>query len=240
MGILKTESIDGGKVKLILGDCLEVMKTLPDKSVDAVITDPPYGIGYTPRYCGTMGGAYAVPARNYPPIHGDDAPFDPSPFLTFPRVVLFGADHFSERLPGGGAWFVWDKRCGVIPERTQGDCELIWYSEKGVSRVFRHVWDGMVKDSERGISREHPTQKPILLMRWIIERTTSPGDTILDPFMGSGTTGVACVQTGRDFIGIEIDAGYFAIAERRIKDAQAQGKLFESEVPGPKPGGGSW
>ena len=83
-----------------------------------------------------------------------------------------------------------------------------------------------MRASERGVPRVHPTQKPIVLMKWIIETYTRPGQVILDPFMGSGTTGVACVQTGRDFIGIEIDPGYFAIAERRIKDAQAQGKLF--------------
>lgn len=212
-------------VDLRLGDCLEVLPTLAAGSVDAVITDPPYGIGYAPRYSGVMRGAYNVPAKNYPPIVGDDSSFDPTPFLGFPKVVLFGADHFYDRLPLGGGWLVWDKRCGLIPERTQADCEMAWYSQDGVARMFRHIWDGMVKDSERGTPREHPTQKPVELMTWVIEKVTEPGDVIFDPFMGSGTTGVAAVRLGRSFLGCEISPAYFAIAQRRIEQAQMQMRM---------------
>jgi len=220
-------------VQLIQGDCLEVLPTLAANSIDAVVTDPPYGIGLATNYHERKRGALAQ-CNNFAPIVGDGQPFDPEPFLAFGVVVLFGADHYARRLPGSGAWIVWDKLDGLESGRSIGfndnsDCELLWTNKGNAARILRHRWMGCMKGSEHGERRVHPTQKPVALMTDIVRHYTPEGATVLDPFMGSGTTGVACVKTGRNFIGIEIDPTYFAIAERRIAEAQAQLRL--PEVP---------
>lgn len=209
-----------GDCRLILGDCLEILPTLG--KVDAVVTDPPYGIGYSH---GKGGGKLARSTIfDDHAIIGDDRPFDPSPFLNFETVVLFGANHFADKLPPSPNWLIWDKRAGVC-ENDQADCELAWTNKRSPARLIRHLWNGMLKDSERGVSRVHPTQKPIVVMEWVIKQVGLP-ETILDPFMGSGTTGVACVKLGRKFIGIELDPTYFDIACRRIEEAYRQPDMF--------------
>jgi site-specific DNA-methyltransferase (adenine-specific) len=209
-------------VQLHLGDCLEVMRSMPDKSVDAVITDPPYGIGLQAEKFTHWNGKKH---NRYSRIIGDDSPFDPTPFMGFRTVVLFGANNYSDKLPIGG-WIVWDKTLGKH-DAKQAHPEMAWCNKKGVS-MFRVLHNGVINDDSvigNNQPRFHPTQKPVRLMRMIIEKFTNEGDTILDPFMGSGSTGIACVQTGRNFIGIEIDPTYFAIAEKRIKEAQMQPRL---------------
>jgi len=214
------------RVQLYHGDCLDILPTLADGSVDAVVTDPPYGIGIRTSYAKCQRGSL-VQCNDFKPIVGDDKPFDPTPFIGDATTVLFGANYYADKLPPEGRWYVWDKLDGLTSKRSIGfndnsDCEFIWISKPGASRILRHRWMGAMKASEHNIRRVHPTQKPVALMTQIIKHITNPGDTILDPFMGSGTTGVACVQTGRNFIGIEIDAGYYAIAEKRIAEAQMQ------------------
>jgi site-specific DNA-methyltransferase (adenine-specific) len=209
----------GVNVDLRLGDCLEIMRDLPDGCVDAVVTDPPYGHGYSGIASETPG------TRNWSKrfcgaIAGYDIAFDPSPFLSAaPIVVLWGANHYASKLPDSAAWLCWDKRRGTASNNFS-DCELAWCSVGGSARLFTHMWNGLCRDSEIG-EHLHPTQKPVALLRWCLDKAkVQPGATVLDPFMGSGTTGVACVETGRNFIGIEIDPEYFAIAERRIAEAQ--------------------
>ena len=206
-----------GDATLYLGDCLEILPTL--EKVDAVVTDPPYGISYK-----SPAGAGATARGDYPVIYGDDKCFDPSPWLGFKDVVLFGANHFADKLPASAAWLVWDKRDGMTPNNNS-DCELAWKKVGGSARLIRHLWNGMLKDSEREQKRVHPTQKPIAVMEWVIKQLDSP-KTILDPFMGSGTTGVACANLGRQFIGIEIEPKYFDIACTRIENAQRQQRMF--------------
>ena len=213
-----------GDATLYHGDCLEILPTL-DK-VDAVVTDPPYGIGYKkggevknrPLYSG--GSAHAN--RNNCSITGDDKHFDPSPFLDWP-CVMFGGDHFSSKLPDSGVMHVWDKHCGRAANDHFSDAELIWVSKRTKRHVFRYMWKGIMQEG-RGVKRVHPTQKPVQVMEWSIG--FAPDGIILDPFMGSGTTGVACVNLGRKFIGIEIEKKYFDIACERIEAAYAQGRLF--------------
>jgi len=208
---------------LHLGDALEVMATLP--GIDAVISDPPYGINYSP----SQNSAKAWGKKTFvgaTVVANDDKDFDPLPLLHYPRIVLFGANHFADKLPPSRGWVIWDKREG-LPSNDFADCEMIWTNCDRVARIYRHYWNGALRASEHGQARVHPTQKPLSLMIWLIEKYTTPGDTILDPFMGSGTTGVACIKTGRNFIGIEIDPAYHAIATRRIEDAAAQPMLFE-------------
>ena len=212
-----------GDCRMILGDCREVLPTLG--KVDAVVTDPPYGINHKM----TQGGNSP---RNTKPIFGDDQPFDPSPLLRWP-CLMFGADHFSERLPAG-TFHVWDKNPSGAVSDAFSDAELFWTSWGCARRVFRHLWKGMCQASEKGgKQRWHPTQKPIALMEFCLNLAPK-SKVILDPFMGSGTTGVACVKLGRKFIGIEIDPGYFDIACKRISDAYKQPDMFV-EAPAAKP-----
>ena len=206
------------------GDCIEFMKALPDGCVDAVVTDPPYGINLDTNYKARGRGRLAD-CSDYPPIHGDDRPFDPSPWLNYPITALCGANYYADRLPPSPRWLVWDKRDGMA-SNNQADCELIWTNAKGPARVFRHRWNGMIKASERTARRCHPTQKPIALMAWVLDQVRVPsGGVVFDPFMGSGTTAVACIATGRHYIGCEISEDYCAIAERRIREANG-GPLF--------------
>lgn len=216
-----------GRATLYLGDCREILPTLGRRA--AIVTDPPYGVPIMVKLRHgsgdkRRGSARKVYNNKFAEVAGNDAEFDPSHLLAFSQAIVWGANHFAHRLPHNGRWLVWDKRCGVIPERNQADCELAWCSTYGAARMFRHVWDGMVRDSEIGIRRQHPTQKPEALMSWCLRFVDE--QTIIDPFLGSGTTGVAAVQAGRDFIGIESQPEYFAVACKRIEDAQRQADLF--------------
>jgi site-specific DNA-methyltransferase (adenine-specific) len=219
-----------GEATLYLGDCLEILPTLG--KVDAVVTDPPYGIGYRHSAFGanvkTGMGTFA--ARNEGAIVGDDKPFDPSPFLSFPDCIMWGANHFADRLPKSAGWLVWDKKLG-LKEDNFSDGEAAWHKRGTRLRIYRKLWNGLLahEPQER---RQHIMQKPIDLMLWCLGFVPD-AETILDPFMGSGTTGVACVNLGRKFIGIEIEPKYFDIACRRIEDAYKQPRLFAEPAPRP-------
>lgn len=218
-GPRRMETIGGGVATLYLGDCREIIAALT--GVDAVITDPPYGIAHVMG----GGGKGKHTRRNIAPIHGDDVPFDPSHLLAFGNVITWGADHYSERLPHG-RWLAWDKLAGLKSFDSFSDVEFAWHSKRGAARIFSHMWKGICQDSEKGGQRrEHPTQKPVLLMQWCIRQAGQP-NTILDPYMGSGTTGVAAVTMGRRFIGCEIDEGHFEVACRRIREAHEGGGMF--------------
>ena len=136
-------------------------------------------------------------------------------------AFIFGGNFFADLLPQSTHWVVWDK-LNTMP--TFGDCELAWTNSdrKSVKKITVE-YNGLL--GKEG-SRQHPTQKPVLLLERVLEAYDKP-KTILDPFMGSGTTGVACMNLGRKFMGIEIEPKYFDIACERISNAQAQGRLFE-------------
>jgi len=207
-----------GSAQLYLGDCLEILPTLG--SIDAIVTDPPYGINLKTDYKTRKRGALAA-CNDFAPIVGDNQPFDPTPFLGVSTVVLFGANWYANKLPISGAWIVWDKLDGLQSKRELGfndnsDCELIWTNVGNVARIIRHRWMGAMKASECRERRVHPTQKPIALMEKILTHYTPSGCTVLDPFMGSGSTGIAAIRTGRKFIGIEIVPENFEIAKGRI------------------------
>jgi len=208
------------KYQLIHGDCLDV----DWPQVDAIITDPPYGMSLQTNYKDRKRTSLAE-CNNFEPIIGDDKPFDPKPFLSFPIIALFGANWYADKLPISGSWIVWDKLDGLKSKREFGfndnsDAELIWTNKGKATRIFRHRWMGAMKGSEFNQRRVHPTQKPVKLMEMIILYLTKEGDTIFDPFMGSGTTGVACINTGRNFIGIEKELKYFEIGQERMRLAQ--------------------
>ena len=200
-------------VELHLGDCLEYMKTMPDKSVDAVITDPPYGIGEDGGACRTRGrpGYAKHEARGWDSERPSQEFFDEIRRVSN-RQIIWGGNYFADMLPPKMGWLYWQKLMGG----DFSDGELAWTSFDRALREYTKC--------PKGMDKEHPTQKPVELMKWCVEM--SKAQTIFDPFMGSGTTGVACVHLGRNFIGCEIDPKYFAIAEKRIKQAALQEPLF--------------
>lgn len=207
-----------GDCTLYLGDCLEVMPTLG--KVDAVVTDPPYGIGESNEKNASR-VRLATPT-DYGHYAWDSAPATPEQISALRacsrQQIIFGGNYFS--LPPTSCWLVWDKQNGA---NDFADCELAWTNlPKAVRRIYWR-WNGMIRKGDD--VREHPTQKPVGVMEWCLTHVPD-ARTILDPFMGSGTTGVACVKLGRKFIGIELDEGYFDIACRRIEEAYRQPDFF--------------
>lgn len=208
-----------GKATLYLGDCLEILKSLP--KVDACITDPPYGINENAHRIANRGKL--AKTIDYGEFDWDKQPASEeriaSCIASANQVIIFGGNYFT--LPPSRCWLVWDKQ----NTGDFADCELAWTNLNGSVRIFRHMWNGMIRDSERNIQRVHPTQKPIALMEWCIEKCKN-AETIIDPFMGSGTTGIASMKMNKEFIGIEKDERYFDIACKRIEDVQRQAELF--------------
>jgi site-specific DNA-methyltransferase (adenine-specific)/modification methylase len=130
-------------------------------------------------------------------------------------------------LPDAKKWLVWEKR-GSTPPDHNSDCELAWTNLKGVLRMFRHTWRGMIRDGRHNIANEslqHPTQKPVELMAWCLDQVM-PVKSVDDPFMGSGTLGIACAEAGVRYTGIEIEPHYFDIACERITNAYRQSRMF--------------
>jgi DNA modification methylase len=208
-----TPYFDQDGITIYHADCRDVLPTIDPASVDLVLTDPPYGIDLDTDYAGEQnknrGGA------SYLRVAGDDADFDPLPLLAFGRCVIWGANNFASRLPDYGNWFVWDKVTRNDLGVRIAECELAWTNFLGRTRCYRHMWSGAFRDSERGTAY-HPTQKPVSLMRWILDGWTEPGDLILDPYMGSGPVAQACHEMGRRYIGIEIEERYCEIAVSRL------------------------
>lgn len=201
-----------GNATLYLGDCYEIVPTLG--GVPSVVTDPPYGIGWKPR----------VNHQNQPWI---DVRPDIRPLLVGKSHCFWGGNYFTDQLPASESWLIWLKRPAGFDEdpRTYAPCELAWSDFGGKPRTKTHVWDGGKRAGAKdNRSFCHPAQKPIEVMNWCVSLTNA--DLVLDPFMGSGTTGVACANLGRKFIGIEIEPSYFEIACERVAAAQSQQRLF--------------
>ena len=222
-----------GDCRLILGDCRDILPTLGP--VDAVVTDPPYGIGLNTDNSRFSGGSVASVAKRGKnlgsaagrAIAGDAAPFDPGVLLGLPGdKIVWGWNNYPDRLPRG-ACLVWLKRNDDAFGSFLSDAELAWMS-KGHGVYCRRDLSNAAIANER----VHPTQKPVSLMEWCLGFLPK-ARTILDPFMGSASTGVACVRTGRAFVGVEIDPGYFDIACRRIEEAYRQPRLFSEPTPTP-------
>ena len=222
-----------GDCTLYLGDCREVLPTLG--KVDAVVTDPPYGI------CEAAGKAKSrkgiVPTRDYGDLDWDNEPIA-GDVMAMVRTagrwqIIFGGNYYD--CPPASCWLVWDK---VNGDNDFADCELAWTNLPKAVRRIKFMWNGMLRAN--GEARgDHPTQKPVGVMEWCIGHLPAETRTILDPFMGSGTTGVACVKRGKSFIGIEREPSYFDMACRRIEEAYKQPDMFiEPEKPAPVVQGG--
>jgi len=202
-----------GDATLYLGDCMDILPTLG--KVDAVITDPPYGLAEKLQG-GTWGKKFEGESKDWDAVA-------PAELVNMARqlsdkAIVWGGNYFS--FPPSRCWLTWIKRDAV---QTMAGCEFAWTNFDANAKFFD--WTIAATNAERVA---HPTQKPLALMKWCIEQAGNP-ETILDPFMGSGTTGVAAIQLGRKFIGIEREPKYFEIACQRIEQAAAQGKLFAPE-----------
>jgi site-specific DNA-methyltransferase (adenine-specific) len=204
-------------VRVIHGDCLSVLPTLDGESIAAVVTDPPYGAGWKhsgrPGKLSTTGKSFGIE------VGGDNRDFDPSPWMMFPAVAFTGAQYFYDRLPSGGSLHVWNKR-GHYKPLDHGDGDIVWINRRACCRVFDLVWRGICRHAEHDQMILHPTQKPVALMLWMMDLLGIPeGATVLDPYAGSGTLGVACLKSGRKCILIESDARYIPVINRRLADA---------------------
>ena len=220
-----------GDARLILGDCREVLPTLG--KVDAVVTDPPYGIGADKGKSGSaisFNGSRPIISAAYPDNEWDNErprrEIFNSILAASKRQIIWGGNYFADWLPAQGRWLWWDK-CQTMP--SYGDGELAWTNLSATTpKKFTLANNKLFADR---VERFHPTQKPPQLMEWCLSLVPD-AVTILDPFMGSGTTGVACAKLGRKFIGIEIEPKYYEIALRRIEAAYAQPDIF---IPRPAP-----
>jgi len=200
-----------GEATLYCGSMEDVLPTLG--RFDACVTDPPYGVG--------MDGG-KIGRAEYQQFDWDAATAEAGVGLARDVTrwqIIFGGNYYS--LPPSGHWLLWDKQNDPT---TFADFEMAWTNLGKSSRMIRHLWSGPYMKVKE--ARFHPTQKPIAVMEWCLSHLPVDVVTVVDPFMGSGTTGVACVKRGLTFTGVEREPRYFDIACRRIEQAYAQPRLF--------------
>ena len=202
---------DDGQAVIYHGDNREIRLI---EGVDAIVTDPPYGMGWdtdSSRFSGGQPSSRYKRGRgrsDWGAVGGDDEAFDPTPWLTFAQVILWGANHYAGKLPVGTT-LVWIKRFEEAYGTFLSDAEVAWM--KGGYGVYCRRDTSLMSHTGE---RFHPTQKPVALMRWCHEKTTG---VILDPYMGSGTTLLAAKDLERKAIGIEREEKYCEIAARRLE-----------------------
>lgn len=222
-----------GNTTLYRGDARALLCAGVFGKIGAIISDPPYGIGYQHVGCESVSSSGHIARSSSAPIHGDSEPFDPSPWIAAAplmqargcdrerRIVLWGADHFRARLPESGTLLAWDKHLGVGADDGFADCEWAWCGRRVKREVFRYLWKGLARNKTNPLDthrRLHVSQKPVELMRWCIEKARPfSGLPILDPYMGSGSTLVAAYTMGLPAIGCEINPEIFDIACKRLE-----------------------
>jgi len=200
--------------------------------VALVHDDPPYGVKERTARA-SNGRSNATASIDFPAVIGDENDFDPSPLLALLRpLVLWGANHYSERVPPSPSWIFWDKKDGTTPD-DNADGELAWSNLGGPLRTFRHLWRGMIKASERDAVRVHPTQKPIALCSYVYQRAKlKPDDLVFVPHGGSGPDLPACRAAGLRLIWCDVEQWCCDTAIARLgavtpeRAAQPVGPLF--------------
>lgn len=218
------------KTKIILGDCMDVLRKTVDKYYDIAVVDPPYGIGEHGGKSASRCSATGVKPTDYLVKDWDNEPPADEYFSELIRVsknqIIFGANHFIERIPdaNSSSWIVWDK---VNGDNDFADCELAWTSFPTSVRIFRWKWHGMLQQNMKNKERRiHPTQKPVALYEWIYQRYVKPDDKILDTHLGSGSSRIAAFNQKLHFTGIEIDDDYFKDADKRFQNHISQLRMF--------------
>ncbi len=203
------EIVELDEHRLMRGDAFkDIPELIKGYDVNLIFTDPPYGINLMKRKR-TIGRS----KNEYKPIIGDDEDFDPSFLLQFKvPTILWGGNHFAGELPSQHHWLAWHKQPNLHMSNDFSDIELAWTNLDGntVDR-YQWTWAGMIRKGERRLElkdRIHPTQKPVGLLMWILKDYTNVGDVVLDPFGGSGSTLIACAETGRTCLMMELDDEY--------------------------------
>lgn len=218
-------------------DCMDAMKEFPDGFFDLAIVDPPYGIGVMSMNYTTSGavmthGHSAAKRRDYKKQSEWDIKPSQEYFDELSRVakkyIVWGGNYFADMLKPSKSFLVWDKRCIDSMSNDFADCEYAYMSKgMGVARMFRYTWNGMIQGNMANKEdRFHPTQKPIKLYQWCLNKYAKKGDKILDTHVGSASSLIACDRMGFDVWGYEIDAEYYKLANERIERELAQGTLF--------------
>ena len=212
-------------------DCMEGMKSFPDKFFDLAIVDPPYGGVTQGGYMNNkMGGGVAKNRNDYHLSLWQCGKPDKRYFDELTRVsknqIIWGGNYYASLLTDSQCWIVWDK------EKPEGvsfaDVELAWTSFNLASRMFRYAWNGMIQgDMKNKEYKIHPTQKPVALYKWLIGKFAKPKDIILDTHAGSASSLIACHETGHKYVGFEIDPDYYRMAKKRLDAAEAQMNIFD-------------
>ena len=214
-------------IKLYNDDCMNIMPNYPDNYFELAIVDPPYGLkedGKKNHGRGKLASATKYTPKNWDSKSEKKEYFDEL-IRTSKNQIIFGANHFISKIPyDSSCWIVWDKQ----NTGDFADCELAWTSFNTSVRKFTFMWNGMLQGNMKTKeTRIHPTQKPISLYRWLLEKYAKPTDKILDTHLGSGSSAIASHYFGtEEFTGIEIDKEYFDMASKRIKEETMQGKLI--------------
>lgn len=220
--------VENVMIELLNINCVDYMRTQPDKSFDLGLIDCPYGIGENGETNHTRGKI--IQAKNYKSFHGKDKE-SPSKdyFLELFRItknqIIFGANHFVSKIPfDSSCWIVWDKDNG---NNDFADCELAWTSFKTAVRKFKYTWNGMIQQNMKNKEiRIHPTQKPVQLYKWLLLNYAKPGQRIFDSHGGSFSSAIAAHYFGCEYVGCEIDEHYFKLGQERFKKETRQMSLF--------------
>ena len=220
-----------GRHRLMCGDSTSidaVEKLMAGVSVDCVYTDPPYGINIVKG--NKIGGSVLAKVGNYHPIANDDntdvaiEAINITQSLSAKVQIIWGGNYYAQSLPNSSCWIVWDKKNG---SNNFADCELAWTNQKTAVRKFEHLWNGMIRGSERDQKRVHPTQKPIALAEWCFDEYAKDCETVLDLFGGSGSTLIGCeTRNKRGFI-MELSAAYCDVIINRWQDFTGQEAVHE-------------
>ena len=213
--------------KITCADCMDILKQLPDKCVDLVLTDPPYGIKYA-RGKNAFGSNVDENTPKASDVSWDDVPMADvfNEILRISKkVIIFGGNYFTDKLPVSKCWIVWDKVGENNFKNPFADVELAWTNDTKVCKKYICIQQGFVNE-DKNQPRIHPTQKPLKLFEMILNDFSNNNDLILDCFSGSGTTAIACHRLKRRFICIEKDPEYWKASCKRLEDEQRQGILF--------------
>ena len=216
--------------RILNADCMDILKQLPDKCIDLVLTDPPYGISYNNKKLNRKTGL------SFKDIDNDNFELDYCEIIRhFERisnnVIVFGANCFFTTgcfNHNRGRWICWDKRTTELADKALGSpFELAWTNrDTGYDKIYRVMHGGFINSDGYGQKRIHPTQKPLKLFEMILNDYSNENDLVLDCFSGSGTTAIACHRLKRRFICIEKDKDYWEASCKRLEDEQRQGTLF--------------
>ena len=210
-------------------DCMEYMATLPDKAFELAICDPPYGIGEDASHNATGDRPTAkwknpssVKYKTFDDLKPPDKEYFDELFRVSKNQIIWGGNHFADKLPIKTGWVVWDKKADI--KECLSMCELAWSSFDIKCNKFEFLWAGFKKQIQE--HRIHPTQKPVELYKWLLTHYAKEGDRILDTHLGSGSSRIAAYDLGFDFVGCEIDKDYFDAQEERFAAHIAQQSLF--------------